>query len=77
MNNNLHCRGFECVFYRPSRSKDAKKTFIECVRPGKEQSLDENEYEKCNNCDVLNDCTVCFHKKTCKYVHDSANDIDT
>lgn len=72
MNNNLHCRGFECDFYKPSTSVDGKKSFLDCKRPGKEQSLDVNGYEKCSECDVLNDCAVCFHKKTCKYVHEAA-----
>lgn len=67
MNNNKHCRGFECVYYTPS--SNGKLRFVDCKRPGKHRSLTGNEYEICSECDVLNDCTVCFHKRTCKYVH--------
>lgn len=73
MNNNKHCRGFECVHYTPS--SNGKLRFVDCKRPGKHRTLTGNEYEICSECDVLNDCTVCFHKKTCKYVHQAETPI--
>lgn len=69
MNNNKHCRGFECVHYTPS--SNGKLRFVDCKRPDKQRTLTGNEYEICRECDVLNDCVVCFHKKTCKYVHEA------
>ena len=67
MNDNNHCRGFECVHYTPS--SNGKLRFVDCKRPDNQRTLTGNEYEICRECDVLNDCAVCFHKKTCKYVH--------
>lgn len=68
MNNNKHCRGFECVYYTPS--SNGKLRFVDCKRPGKHRTLTGNEYEICSECELLNDCAVCFHKK-CKDVHQS------
>ncbi len=60
------CRGFECIYFISSRNE--LKSFIDCKRLAKQQALTAREFEKCSECDILNNCQVCEHFSICQHV---------